>query len=65
MHKTQIRYAVETAMTYGWENVWQEDDSPMTFATLDEAEAELVQFFKDAEHMGYSSEDYRIVQVIA
>jgi hypothetical protein len=54
-----------------FENVWHENNEPMTFATEEEAEAELIAFFKDCEEavkMGYMDDagyddDYRIVRM--
>jgi len=53
------------------ENVWSCDGVPETFATEAEAEAELIQYFKDCEDavaMGYMTDvgddcDFRIAEV--
>ena len=32
-------YEVETKFTYGWENVWMDDDKPVVFRTKKDAQA--------------------------
>lgn len=66
-----MRYAVETLMGSSWENCWHEDDELLTFATREEAEAELedhLETMHDCCATGdlsdsMSREDFRIVEV--
>ena len=65
------RYEVQTLMSYGWENVWTEDEKPATYATEAEAQHaidELVGDVADAVELGHMSEladpdEYQIVEV--
>lgn len=36
-----MRYVVETRIGFAWENVWSEDQEPLTFVSEEEAEAEI------------------------
>ena len=54
-------YIVETRIGHDWENVWTEDDQPLTFATRAEARAELSDLM--TEMPDYDAADYRIVEV--
>jgi hypothetical protein len=68
-------YEVQTRIYLDqWENVWLDslDDTLVTFATREAAQAELDDFLAElayavkAGHLGdYSPEDYRIVEVAA
>ena len=59
-------YIIETfTMIDGWVNTWQQDDSPATFATQDEAMRALAEFHADYidSEDEYPLEDYRIRKV--
>ncbi|MBU2582732.1 MAG: hypothetical protein KJ622_13550 [Alphaproteobacteria bacterium] len=69
-----IRWEVQHyTLCNGWVNTWFIDDMPETFATRDEAQAELDEFFSDVAHEiacgdrlpdeGYVPDDFRIVPV--
>jgi hypothetical protein len=54
-------YIALTKTMNGWENVWTDgDDKPLSFETLEEAQAEIDDL---VEEMGYDPEDYRIEEV--
>jgi hypothetical protein len=63
-------YVVETQVGNTWENIWCEDDKPMTFVSEDEAEAEIedtLECMQSAYMRGdvsspMSREEFRIVQ---
>lgn len=59
----QMRWRVETKFTYGWENVWTEDDAPLTFATKESAERALEEHLSDLKDAGmeHDRDGYRIV----
>ena len=65
MLAVQTKYEVQTLFVYGWENCWTEDDGsgdkPWTFATREEAEEALCQFFKMGGDI--NRRQYRIVEV--
>ncbi len=43
-----MRYVVETRFTYGFENCWSDDDDqPVTFSTLEEAQEALKEHLED------------------
>ncbi len=60
------------AILLGNENVWLVNGQPQTFASMEEAAAELERFFMDEEEffeLGYleepcNPEDYRIEEVV-
>ena len=59
-------YEVETKFTYGWENVWMDDDKPVVFRTKKDAQAELkdnVDSWNNDPNTTskYSYDDYRII----
>jgi hypothetical protein len=66
-------YEVHTRFGHTWENVWTQDDAPLTFHSRIEAEREIAQHLadmKDAFARGDMSDDgslddFRIVQVEA
>lgn len=60
-----MTYIVEMHIGNGWENVWQLDDQPHTFATREEAEAELSEHFEDMQEAGmeFNPDEYRIEAV--
>ena len=67
-----MTYEVQTRMYNSWENVWTDslDDTIVTFATREEARAELDDFLSElayavkAGHLDdFNPEDYRIVEV--
>lgn len=73
-----MRYAVETyTLCDGWINCWTEcdydEDRPLTFATIAEAQAEIDELIADTndviaagdmdEGAGYDPQDFRIVEV--
>ena len=42
------KYAVMTDTLFqGWVNCWQEDDKPLTFETIEEAQAEINEYIAD------------------
>ena len=63
-------YVVETQVGNTWENVWCEDDKPMTFVSEDEAEAEIEDtlecmqsaYMRGDMSLPMSREEFRIVQ---
>jgi len=61
------KYEVETKFTYGWENVWMDDDDKLVFfKTKKDAQAELkdnVDSWNDDPNTTskYSYDDYRII----
>jgi len=55
------RYAVETRFGNHWENVWTEDDQPMTFTSRGEARLEIRYLL--SQMPDYDAADYRIVEV--
>lgn len=69
-----MRYAVETLMGCEWENCWTEGDKdePLTFPTLEEAQAALLEFLDEVADAaaagimadGYDPADYRVVRVM-
>ena len=69
-----MNYEVQTRMVNSWENVWTDslDDTIVTFATYEAAQAELDDFLRElayavkAGHLDdFNPEDYRIVEVTA
>ena len=63
------KYEVQTKFTYGWENVWSNDDNKLTyFKSREEAQAELKSNVDDwnsgpsTEH-NYTYDEYRVVEV--
>jgi hypothetical protein len=63
--KPQSRFEVQTRFSWGWENVWAEDDRPLLFDNLPEARDYLADFLKDRQTNGLtvSDQDYRIVSL--
>lgn len=71
------RYEVQQNIGGEWGNVWTESDNdgkdlgPMTFATMEEAQASLKEFLEDIEDavtkgdmaQPYSPDEYRVVPV--
>tara|TARA_R110002124_G_C8546122_1_gene478811 strand:- start:190 stop:417 length:228 start_codon:yes stop_codon:yes gene_type:complete len=61
------KYEVQTRFTYGWENVWMDDDNkPIVFKTKKEAKSELkdnVDSWNNDPNTTskYSYDDYRII----
>jgi hypothetical protein len=57
----------------GWVNCWQVDDKPQTFATREEAEAELAEYLAEIQveidsgereaDQGYDASEFQIVEV--
>lgn len=67
-----MTYEVQTRMINSWENVWTDslDDTIVTFATREDARAELNDFLSElayavkAGHLDdFNPDDYRIVEV--
>lgn len=69
-------YAVLTyTVCDGWVNCWTVDDAPQTFATRDEAEAEIEAFLAEIDadiirgdrspEDGYSRSEFRVARVDA
>jgi hypothetical protein len=54
-------FEVQTRMVNVWENVWSDDNGPLTFTTKKEAQAEINELMR--EMPDYSPDDYRIVQL--
>lgn len=54
-------YIVETRFINTWENVWTEDDKPLFFSSIEEAQLEIDDLVM---HQDYSIDDYRIVEII-
>jgi hypothetical protein len=59
------RYEVLTAIGNGWENVWTEDDKPVTFASYDEALTEMLEHIADLVEAGmdFNPRDFKIAPV--
>lgn len=57
----KLRYVVETRMMYGWENVWVQGLTPTTFATREEAQAEIDDHIKTQRHLRMTVDELRIV----
>ena len=61
------KYEVQTRFTYGWENVWMDDDNkPIVFKTKKEAKSELKDHVDSWNNdlnttSKYSYDDYRII----
>tara|TARA_R110000851_G_scaffold149983_1_gene290732 strand:+ start:265 stop:492 length:228 start_codon:yes stop_codon:yes gene_type:complete len=61
------KYEIQTRFTYGWENVWMDDDNkPIVFKTKKEAKSELkdnVDSWNNDPNTTskYSYDDYRII----
>ena len=61
------KYEVQTRFTYGWENVWMDDDNkPIVFKTKKEAKSELKDNVDSWNNdlnttSKYSYDDYRII----
>ena len=51
------RFEVQTRFFIGWENCWSEDEKPMTFATEQEAEDAICEFFADLGAAGIQFKD--------
>jgi hypothetical protein len=67
-----MTYQVQTyTLCDGWINTWSEDDQPMTFDTLEEAQIALQDHLEDLAHavmfgmMVDSTSDYRIEEITA
>ena len=66
-----MRYAVETRMLCGWENVWKEDGKTLTFDSEEDAIAEIedtIECMESAYRRGDISspmthDDFRIVKL--
>ena|GEM_PF-6456909 len=65
-----MAWAIETRFTYGWENVFREDEKLVTFPNFEAAEdalddhlADLHDAFLRREIEDYSAGDYRIREV--
>lgn len=67
-----MRYEIQTQFIYGWENVWECDGQLEYFATKQDAQNALDDFFEEVEsdyfngyiEDKYSRNDYRIVEVL-
>lgn len=56
------RYIVETLMSYGWDSVWSDDDgNAPTFATREEAQAEIDDHIMTQCEMNMTVDELRIV----
>jgi hypothetical protein len=66
-----MTYQVQTyTLCDGWINTWTEDDTPLTFDTLEEAQIalqehleDLDQFVKIGHLQDFNPEDYRIERI--
>jgi hypothetical protein len=57
-------YVVETEMANGsWENCWSEDDVPLTFKTMEEAQAAIDDHVQSATAAGMDVSQHRITEV--
>ncbi|CAB4136105.1 hypothetical protein UFOVP566_70 [uncultured Caudovirales phage] len=54
-------FEVQTRFINTWENVWTEDDKPLFFSSIEEAQLEIDDLVM---HHDYSINDYRIVEII-
>jgi hypothetical protein len=60
-------FVVETFMLVnGWENCWHVDGKPETFATREDAEAEIKDHMETCEEAGIPCEriDFRIKEIV-
>ena len=57
--KPRRRYEVQIRLLSGWENCWNEDDKPLTFASREIAERELREFLQRAEGI-VEADAYRV-----
>jgi len=65
------RWEVQMRIGGEWENIWTEDEKPLTFASKEEAKKELDNHFKDMEDAVKKGdmidmddrEDFRIVRI--
>jgi hypothetical protein len=57
-----MKFEVQTRIGATWENVWTEDDAPLTFATPAEAESALLDHLNDCQAAGIEvyKKDFRI-----
>lgn len=69
-----MRYEVrQYTLCDGWVNTWSDDKGPMTFATVEEAQAEIDEFLADIQadidagdrepEDGYSADEFMIAPV--
>lgn len=65
-----MTYQVQTyTLCDGWINTWTENDTPLTFDTLEEAQIALQDHLNDLAHAvmfgmdDYNPEDYRIERI--
>lgn len=59
-------YVVETEMANGlWENCWSEDDVPLTFKSIEEAQAAIDEHVQSATAAGMDVSQLRITEVVA
>jgi hypothetical protein len=67
-----MTYEVQTyTLSYGWINIWTEDDTPLTFDTLEDAQKALQEHLDDLAHAvqtgnmdDYTPEDYQIERIV-
>lgn len=65
------RWEVQMRCTSGWENIWTENDKPMTFASRADAAADLAEHIRLTEEAAargdmdspHLRKDFRIVRV--
>ncbi len=62
-----MSYQVETKIGHDWENVWTEDDKPLTFASSTAARAAISAHLRDCKAAGIeaNAKDFRVAPVAA
>ena len=60
-----MKYKVLTSFSYGFDDVWQLDDKPHRFNSIEEAEAEIedhIKTYKEEMNETVERVDYKIVE---
>ena len=61
---TADRWEVQQQFGSSWENVWQEDEKPLTFDSKGEAQRDLDEFFlEEGDGAGYDPDEFRVVKI--
>lgn len=62
-----MKFMVETRFGYGWQNCWSEDDKPVYFNSIAEAEQEIESFLEDEQNghieQPLTREDLRVMPI--